>query len=95
MGATTGLAVEPIDELRLPRHRHRGPAGGIVIGVGHAALGRGLVGHQIEPVIGPGDRAGDGIHHMSEAIASVGRVSPLSCFKQYKVENNLLHYFLI
>ncbi len=33
------------------------PDGNVVIGVGHAALGRGLVGHQIEPVIGAGDRA--------------------------------------
>lgn len=95
MGSATGLAVKAIDDLRLSRHGHRGPARGVVVGVGDAPLGRGLVGHQIKPVIGPGDRAGDGIHHMSEAIASVGRVSPLSCFKQYKVENNLLHYFLI
>ncbi len=50
MGSATGLAVKAIDDLRLSRHGHRGPAGGIVMGIGHAALGRGLVGQEIQSV---------------------------------------------
>lgn len=42
-GVSNCLVVKAIDDLRLPRHGRGGTRGGIVIGVGHAALRRGLI----------------------------------------------------
>ena len=42
--------VESIDDLRLPRHGHRRPTRGIVVGIGDAPLGCGLTGQEVQAV---------------------------------------------